>query len=287
MKSKRFLRNLTRPALLFSLLALTLTLIGCQAEIEPSYKGQEIPLHIQKICKEEYGLDVVVKRIGATLWIYAPVSKLLHEKFGVEKDKVFAEEVKEKLINILTSIGRVILSADKAPDFYCLFISDVEAGIDYGLIGYVLDMKKHYAGFIPYTEADKRYVVKFGVNPDGIGDRAGAHLKVYDIKLADFLAEQIAQRIGVKFQSEDWKNFFTVDSVQGVYKGGTFIFNYAIKPTPLFQGGIDVRKEILTIAAYCLRTYEFDGFSGISLNDLVSGNQTIIGRAALEQIKVF
>ncbi len=262
-------------------------LLGCQAEIKPTYKEEGIPFHIRKICKEEYGLDVVVTRAGDTLWIYAPLTKLFHEKFGIEKDKIFAEEVKEKLINILTTIGRVVLSADRAPEFFYLVFSDIELGIDYGLIGYVLDTKKFYAGFIPYTEADRRYVVKFSADPQAIGDKTGGHLKKYDIKFSDFLADQIVQRIGVRFQSENWKDSFKVDAVEGGYTDGAFNFSYKIESTSLLKKPVNIEEEVIKIIAYCLRTYEFDDFSGVSLTNLSTGSQAMIGRTALGQVKLF
>lgn len=266
---------------------LAFLLLGCQAEIKPTYKEEDIPFHIRQICKEEYGLDVVVNRTGDTLWIYAPLIKLFHEKFGIEKDKIFAEEVKEKLINILTSIGRVVLSADGAPEFFYLVFSDIELGIDYGLIGYVLDTKKFYAGFIPYTEADKRYVVKFLADPKIIGDRTGEHLKKYDIKFTDFLVDQIVQRISVKFQSQSWKDSFKVDAIQGEYKDGAFSFSYKIENTLLLDKPVNIEEEILKVIAYCLGTYEFEDFSEVTLTDLSSGSHVVVGRIALDKIKVF
>lgn len=228
-----------------------------------------------------------MQRVGDTLWVYIPLPKLLHEKFMVDENKLFAEEVKEKLINILTSISRVILSADRTPQFYCLFVSDIELGIDYGLIGYVQDLKKSSAGFIPYTEADRRYVIKFNTAPEAIGDKTGAHLELYDIKFTDFLSTQITQRVSAKFQGEELKPYFKVEAVEGKYQDGVFAFSYKIIELAPPQKPIDIQEEILKIIAYCLRTYEFSDFSKLSLVDLSTGNQTVLGKFVLDELRGF
>lgn len=228
-----------------------------------------------------------MQRVGETLWVYIPLPRLLHEKFMVDEDKLFVEEVKEKLINILTSISRVILSADRTPQFYCLFASDIELGIDYGLIGYVQDLKQSSAGFIPYTEANRRYVIKFNTAPEAIGDKSGAHLELHDIKFTDFLSMQIAQRIGAKFQEEKLRPYFKVEAVEGKYQNGVFGFSYKIIEVALPQEPVDIQEEILKIITYCLRTYEFGNFSKLSLVDLATGRRTELGKFVLDKIKGF
>lgn len=254
---------------------------------EPTYKEKDIPFYIQKICKEEYGLEVIVQRAGDTIWIYAPMQKLLHKKFGIEKDKTFDEGVIEKLIHILTSINRVTSSSDKAPLFYCLTASDIELGIDYSLTGYVLDIKKLSSGAIPFNEANKRYVIKLNLQPNAIGDKMGAHLNLYDIKLTDFLIEQIAQRIRLEFQGEQWKDYFKIDSVEGKYQSGVFTFTYDIKQLAQPPKPINLQEEITEIIALCLRIYEFHDFLLVNLTDLVSGDKVMLGRSSLEAIKGF
>ncbi len=211
----------------------------------------------------------------------------MHKDIGVNRDKFFSEAAKEKLLNIVTSLSRVVLSSDKSPDFYALVAADIKVGMDYTLIGYVLDIKKAYAGFIPSTELDRRYVMKLINESKSVEDKIGSHLQVFDINFNDFLAEQISQRVNAKFQGEELVKYFKVNSVQGQYKNKNLILQYDIKQIFPTKEPIDIQQEILKIVAYCVSTYEFKDFNQIGLTDLNSGNEVMLGQAALANIKGF
>ena len=267
MKSKLSLRNLTKFVLLsFSLISFFIS--GCSYPIEPTYKEKDIPLIIKKICKDEYGLDVTTQRTDNTLWIYAPVEQILHKDYATDPSKLFDEKMLDKLRNILITVGRVLISSDNTPQFFALLVSDINLGIDYSISGNILDIKKSYSGSIPPEETNRRYVVKFLSSPEAIGDKAGLHFIPYDITLTDFLAEQISQRIGGRFQSDELKSYFKVEKSEGEFKDGVFSFNYSIEEIAKPKAKIKIRNEILNIIAYCLKTYEFNDFLGISITDL-------------------
>ncbi|MFC1674454.1 hypothetical protein ACFL1K_00970 [Candidatus Omnitrophota bacterium] len=281
MRSKQSLRNSARSALLFFSLFALLSLAGCEYRIEPTYKEKDIPHIIKNICQDEFDLEVITKRTHNTLWVYAPMAKILHEEYGLKEDKFFDEGMSEKLRNILMTFGRVLLSSDNAPEFYAILASDINLGIDYTMIGYLLDLKKSYAQAIHWMEANRRYVIKLDVAPDAIADTTGEHLKAFDIKFADFLAEQIGQRIGAKFQDENWKNYFLVEKTEGRFSEGVFSIEYSISPLAPLQQEIDIKEEILNIATYCIRTYGFEDFSRVELTDLQSGDLLILGKDAI------
>lgn len=280
MRSRQFSRILARPALLFSLASLLLV-AGCQSRIEPTYKESDIPSIIKKICQDEYKLDVTTKRTDSTIWIYAPMTKMLHKDYGKQEGKIFDEDLIEKLRNILITIGRVLISSDNTPDFYALTASDINLGIDYTLMGSVLDMKKSYAEFIPWPEANRRYVIKFQLSAEAIGDKTGAHVKTYSIKLPDFLADQIAQRIAASLQEENLKTYFQVDKCEGRYDKNVFYFDYNIKQLAKPKEEIDLSKKMLDTISYCLQTYEFSNFSGVVLTDLATQSRMDFNKAAI------
>jgi hypothetical protein len=279
----KIIRSLTLLCISLGASIIFLCSLSCQGKIEPTYKEKDIPSIVKKICKDEYGLDVTTQRTHNTLWIYAAVEKILHKDYGVKKDKIFDEELVDKLRNILNTVGRVLISSDNTPDFFALVASDVKIGLDYTIIGNVLDIKKSYAGFIPWTEANRRYVLKFQIAPSAIGDYEGWHLKAYDIKLPDFLAEQIAQRIGLSLQEENLKNYFQVEKSEGKFSDGIFTFEYAIKQIAQSEKEkeIDIEKTALNTIAYCLKTYEFKDFSGVTVKNLISGNTLELNQAAI------
>jgi len=272
---------LARPALLLISVVSIILLSGCSSKIEPTYKEKDIPYLIKKICKEEYSLDVTTQRAGSTIWIYAPLNKILHKDYGVKEDKVFDEEVMGKMRNIITTIGRVLISSDNTPDFFVFLASDIKLGIDYTMIGSVLDIKKSYADFIPWTEANRRFVNRFKASPEAIGDTTGFHFVPYDIKTEDFLTEQIAQRIGARFQDEELKSYFKIDKSEGKFSDGVFSFAYSITQTAKPKKPVAIQNEALKIISYCLKTYEFTGFSGVSLTDLNTQNKLDLNKKAL------
>lgn len=267
MKSKPSLKNLIKSALLFVSLS-SLLISGCSYPAEPTYKEKDIPNIIKKICKEEYGLDVTTQRTANTLWIYAPVDQILHKDYGKDQSKIFDDKMVDKLRNILITIGRVLISSDNTPQFFALLVSDINLGIDYTISGDILDIKKSYAAFIPEEESNRRYVVRFSPSPEAIGDKTGFHFIPYDITIGEFLKEQISQRIAARFQNEELKSYFKVEKSEGEFKDGIFSFEYSIEEIAKPKTKIKMRNEILNIIAYCLKTYEFSDFSGISIKDL-------------------
>ncbi len=266
MRLKPSSKNSIRSVLLC--ISLSLLISGCSCPTEQTYKEKDIPHIIKKICKDEYGLDVTTQRTANTLWVYAPVDQILHKDYGKDKDKIFDEKMVDKLRNILITIGRVLISSDNTPQFFALLVSDINLGIDYTIIGNILDIKKSYAGFIPEEESNRRYVVKFLSAPEAIGDKTGYHFIPHDVTIIDFLKEQISQRIAARFQNEELKNYYKVDKSTGEFNDGVFSFEYSIEEIAKPKIKIKIRNEILKIIAYCLKTYEFNGFSGISIKDL-------------------
>lgn len=277
MRLKLFLRNLVKPALLFNLL-ICIIFAGCKGQIEPTYKEENLTSLVKQICKDEYQLDVITARTPTTLWVYAPLSKILHKDYGKKEDKIFDEEMVDKLRNILTTIGRILVSSDHTPEFFVLVASDINIGLDYAILANVLDIKKSYAGFIPFTETQKRYVIKFGLAPEAIQDTTGRHVQIYDIRLPDFLAQQIAQRIAGQFQADKLNKYFKVEKSDGMFNNGTFIFAYSIKEILKPEKNINVMKEILKTITYCIKTYEFQDFSSLEITDLLTQDKLVLSR---------
>jgi len=279
MRLRPSLKNTGKVGLCFSIVPFFL--ISCSLSYEPTYKQADIPHQIEKICQEEYNLKVITKSSYNTLWIYAPLPRIIHKDFGIDKEKFLDEEVIDKLRNILITVGRVFLSAENPPEFYGLVASDINIGIDYTLIGNTLDIKKSYAGFIPWNEANRRYVIKVELNPNALGDQNGKHLNPYDIKMEDFLAQQISQRIAMRFQDEELKKYFQIEKINGNFSEDTFSFEYAIKR--LADSKIKIEDEIIKIISYVLNSYEFDRFLMVEIKDLNSQSKIVFSKAKIKQ----
>ncbi|MBL7130447.1 MAG: hypothetical protein ISS45_03445 [Candidatus Omnitrophica bacterium] len=284
-KLKPSLKNSVRRVLLFnSFLFILISLCGCQFDLEPTYKEKDLPYIVKKICAEEYNIEVTTARTPTTLWIYAPLDKILHEQYGIIKDKIFEDKVAEKLRNILNTIGRVLISSDSTPEFFALLASDINLGLDYTVIGNVLDMKKSHAGFIPWTEVNKRYVIRFESVQEAIGDKTGRHFKPYDIRLEEFLPEQIAQRIELHFRQNYPLDIIQIESVQPIFQNKSFKFYLNIKKGAKSEEEIDIIEEALKIFVFVIQNYNFDDFESVEIHDLNSGKKIDYGRLTLDKL---
>lgn len=289
MRLKQFSKNSVKPALPFSLILITIFIFACSSEIPPTYKEKEIPNFIKKICKEEYNLNVTTRVVGNTLWVYAPIPRIIDKDYTITKEKFFDDEMNDKLRKIMTSIGRVLISSDRAPEFYCLVISDIEErGLDYTLIGNVMDVKKSYAGFIPWAETNRRYVRKLENAPLAIGDTEGTHIKPYDINLPEFLAYQISQRIEDRFREDDLKYLYQINAIRAHFTPTTLVINADIKKQEMriiTSQNDYLTKEALKIVASVIKAYDFRDFTNVEINDSQNGKSTIVNRATVEAIR--
>jgi len=259
-----------------SLVSGGILLAGCfSSDFSPSYKEADIPGAIKKICLEEYKLNVVPTRVGDTLWVYAPQQRLLHAEFGKNPEKVFDEELLNKARNILTSISRVLISSDKAPEFFVLVLSDINIGLDYSLTVDILDIKKSASGGIPWNEANKRYVLGFEQAIMAIGDTTGKHLKLYDIKLPEFLSRQIVQRVRMLFQEERIKNYFSLKDASAGFQNNIFTFEYSMVKKAESPKKMNISKDIFYNIAYCFKSYDFKDFSRVEIKDLLGDESAV------------
>lgn len=275
-KAIRFSGNSPEFGFLLSLSFCIFLLTGCfSSDFQPSYKEADIPANIKKICQEEYKLNVVPLRAGNTLWVYVPLDRLLHVEFSKNPDKVFDEEMQEKIRNIFSSISRVLLSSDKAPEFFVLDFADINLGLDYSLTVNLMDLKKSAAGGIHWSEVNKRYVFDFGQSKAAINDTSGKHLKIYDIKLPEFLIRQIAQRVRMIFQEEPIKKYFSLKGINSGFQDNKFIFGYTADQILEPQEKINITRKILEIITYCFQTYEFKDFSQVVIKDILRDQSSI------------
>ena len=276
-----------KNGLVFSLIFCGFLSAGCfPDDIQPSYKEADIPVTIKKICREECSINVRPIRVGNTLWVYAPQPRLLHADFGKNPDKIFDEALLDKARNILTSISRVLLSSDKAPEFFILVLSDINIGLDYSLTANILDIKKSAAGMIPWNEANKRYVIAFEQSIDAKGDVRGDHLKVYDIKLPEFLSRQIAQRVRMLFQEEAIKKYFSLKDVSAGFRDRVFAFEYSMDKKAEPKEKPDIPRAILNIIAYCFKSYDFKDFSRVKIKDLQGGAINVYDSRDVQAISI-
>lgn len=264
MRLRQSLKNLAKPALLLVSLSFP---FGCNTNLGPVYQKKDLALAIKEISKKDYHLDLVIKESENSLWVYAPLEKLLHPDFGIIENRYFADEAIEKMNNILTAVNRVLLNAEQLPEFVVIVFADITQGAEYVLISYSQDLRKSFANYIPYAETERRRLWQFKLVPEAKGDIAGNHIQPFDIYLPQFLALQLAQRITSLFSAEEYKNHFKVNSVEGNFDQGHFYILYDIERISSSRKNIELTQLILDTVSYCLEAYEFKDFIDVTLID--------------------
>lgn len=292
MRLKRSSKNSARRApLLLNFLAILFLLSGCTSSTHPTYTQEKIESAVREICKKEYRLDVTVKLAGSTLWVYLPVEniftksekpektreifKIVENKIGFQDnylkneyaikkippteeldDSQINKEVSEKLMDVWKAVRRVVFSMKPQESneikFFRIVVADIKNGYEIITTTYYLDLKKVSYGLISSEEFQHRITQDTAMDPAIVGDKAGHHLKCFEITMQDFLAGQIKHRIALKFQRPELKT-----------------------------NDVDIDREILKIIAYTLNIYDFKDFGGVEINNLMTYKKVILNKAAV------
>jgi hypothetical protein len=146
---------------------------------------------------------------------------------------------------------------DKVPDFFVTVAVDVKRGVAIKTISSFSDLKGIHAPnpTLSQSEYVKRTVSEIFGNTDLIGDMTGTNLKKEEIQWPEFLAEQVENRLGFKYQQSD------------------------------FKPSGDDHKEILSAVAETLRAYDYQNVSSIELRDLASGELTTYKKTDLPAVE--
>jgi len=287
MKSRLFLTSLARKGLSFFIIATFLC--GCFSPVTtPVYDN--IVSAITNICWNEYKISVKVKQLDSTLWIYVPVEGIFEkadkaekykEKFEIlnykakfetgalrieyqikpKKEEEKAQEFKynknvlEKMNNIWMVLRRVLFSMDRRqqeePKFFCVVTADIKNGLELRQTFYYLDLKKVSYGFISWGEYQHRVIQNTRIVPEAVGDKEGTYVQYKKITLDEFIAAQIEQRIGLKFQK------------------------------PEVDKNANIDKEIINASVFTIKTYNFHDFTSVELNNQNTSNKIILNNAAV------
>ncbi len=290
-KSKLYLKSPVKCGLLLNAFLLLLCHIsGCSYSTAPTYLKEDIPQAIQDISKKEYAIDLRVKLVNQTIWIYLPVENIFEkadkpekyfEKFVIdhngsefkegmlkidysisaiadsEKNQEFKynKAVSEKMNNVLNVTRRVLFSMDRLksqePEFICFIVADIKDGVELRELFYYLDLKKVSYNYISLDEYQHRTIQDINFLPEIIGDTAGAYVNYTDITLEDFISRQIQHRIKLKFQK------------------------------PEVDKNADIDKEIIKITAFTLKTYGIKNFNEVKLNNLATNKTVSLNEAAI------
>jgi len=282
-----------------------LSLAGCGA----TYPKEKLKEAIIDLCKREYTIDVKVTTVGNTIGIYVPLSDLIDFTFSL------TGTAKQKINDVILGASRVVLSTDANYEYYCLIAHDIRIPeIQIVIIKTVDDVRRFQYGNISMGEYSKRILIDmrfspqarkekairdvfekmsvdkkwqedilndfFRAEPTALGDIGYWNDRFYlkDIKLPEFLAEQIASRIKIRFKEEKaLAKIFMVKSSKGTYATGREtgrVFRFEVLTEHKYNTEDDeealsnkVLEHALREAALVLDGYKFGDFDYVEVID--------------------
>lgn len=302
---------------------LLVTATGCG----PTYPEERFKESIKKVCKSEYKLDVKVETIGKTIAIYVPLEDLIDFTFTITKS------ASEKINDVILSVSRVALSTDARFDFYCIIAHDSRIPeIQIVIIKSVDDIKRFLLSDISRGEYSKRMLVDIRLSPQAQKERAirsvfekmnldkkwqdqvlndffrsepaalgdigywNSRFYIKDVSLAEFLAEQIANRLRMEFRDDKkLSDIFLLKSSQGAYlfKEGRRSFKFEILADHKLLEKFDESKAsdkifetALKVTNEVLHGYKFEGFDYVEIMNQANGNTIKVSREALEDFRM-
>ncbi len=267
MRLLKYLKGMAKNVPKTLLISLILIFLS-SCTIPATHSRKNIQKSIRDICKDEFNVLVRPRLSGETIWVYAPLEELITE------DGQWSEDVQNVWVKILLTLGRVFLSMEDRPKFYCILASSIkEIGFDAYTIGYIPDMVKFNLGFISHEERNRRTVFVSFSNPNAAGDFYGAHMQEYDIPLGEFIASLVAQDLEKKFNSPLLNENFQLNKVSTHYWGNNLKVNFNIKITKPQEGLIDPFDEARMATKEVLDIYNSPGvIDEIEVNNLLTGD---------------
>lgn len=264
----------------YCMLFLSLWGTGCG----PTYPKITLSESLIRLCKEEYNVDVSVQIAGKTLGVYVPLEKLFDSTLRLSPD------VGSQLDGVILATSRVVLSTDDPPDFYVVVAQDKRIpGVELRLVRYVQDIRRLNYGDLSRNEYTKRMIFEFGLGL-GIfsGEEQAFHLE--EIKLEQFLAVQMAQRMKAKFDEEkELQGGLEIKSVRGEFIPSRFVITleaqeFATTPWEIEETTDEKRvlASALEVVLEVLKGYRFDAFDGVELKTPFLNHTFVLSREILE-----
>ena len=278
--------------------------LGCE---NATYPREKLAESVKEMCYEEYGIEVDVAIKDNTLAIYLPVVNLFDLTLNL------SENAQKEIQNVLFGATRAALSTDADIQFYCLIAQDVRLPeIQLIVIKYVDDIKRAYLSDISRGDYFKRTLIDINENPQAkkeqsiaqVFDKIKLNKKMQDkvmedffrappsslegigywqnefyiknITLEEFLAQQIASRVKIRFREKETLKKYAIRSVSGKFVSENdtnfFLVNFT-SDTLLFVVNPEERKaavseifeSIFEEASDVIYSYKFENFNFLKI----------------------
>ena len=262
-----------RPKLIFTLLLTVLFFgIGCSG-CAPTYPKEKLEEALIDVCRKEYALDVQAKLVDKTLVVFIPLDEFYDTKLDVLPKAV------EKIGDVIQVTSRLVFSTDAEIDFYMVVAADVKiTAVEIVSIQYINDLRKLVNGWIGRDEYRKRVLWERNFDPQYLKD-AEFKFEVEPVRLPEFLAKQIAQRINLEFESLlEYKL-----QVKSAFDREKFQFYFTL----LASDDRDFREKFLPVilreVVLVVNAYKFQDFKGVEVANLFTKKSVFIEAGDLEE----
>ncbi|MBI2095145.1 MAG: hypothetical protein HYT89_03150 [Candidatus Omnitrophica bacterium] len=246
-----------------------------------TYPAGKVPESIEKICRKEYKIDAQARVAGKT------VGALLLADFRPDSNGQIPKEIHEKMGQVLQAVTRVALSTDLPLDFCTVVVRDKSQGHELVITRSLDDTKRANAEALGMEESMNRTV--FGQGKAAPGTESFA---LKDITLADFLTEQIVQRIRFNFAKEAQGPEEAMPEEAAIQSavladgsfhgtGGLRTFRFSI----LSLKSADPKATLLEVfktANAVLEGYRYRDFDGLEIQDYLNRQKLVIDKETLE-----
>ncbi|MBI4353282.1 MAG: hypothetical protein HY593_05075 [Candidatus Omnitrophica bacterium] len=259
----------------FLFLAASFVFLGFVTGCGPryTYPAGTVTQAIEDICSKEYQLEVKTRVVGKTVGAVFYVDSIADAAGQVSK------EVHEKIGKVLQVVTRVALSTDLPLDFCVVILRDKTQGHELTITRFLDDTKRANAEAIGVEESINRTLFKQGRYAAG----GGNGFVLPDLKLEDFLAEQIAQRVRFAFakqaKDEVLGNFVLVDGVfDESFQKKLFRFSIvAFRSAHPYE----VVLNVFRIMSDVLKGYKFTEFDRVEIEDYFNRKKLTVDRKTL------
>ena len=259
---------------LFPLFFVLLLSSGCGPKY--SYPASTVPKSVEEISQKENNIESISRVVGKTLGAVVYLDSIVDAKGQVPK------EVHEAMSKVMQAVTRVALSTDLPLDFCTVVIRDKQHNNELVITRSLDDTKRANADAIGIEESINRTVFSQGkYSPESQG---GDLFVLKEVKLENFLAEQIVQRVRFNYSKESAvedapKSTILID---GAYEeeAGKRSFRFSMisikseDPKKIVLGIFNTINDVL-------KGYSFNVFDTIEVQDYLNRKKLVVDRQTL------
>ncbi len=251
-----------------------LLISGCGPKY--TYPANSVPKSIEDINRKEFKIESSARVVGKTVGAVIYFDSLLDAKGQISK------EVHEAMGKVMQSVTRVALSTDLSLDFCTVVIRDRQHENELEITRYLDDTKRAETDAIGIEESINRTIFGQGKYKKETEGSAGFVLK--EVKLENFLTEQIVQRIRFNFSKDAIpeelpRNTILVD---GLFDSAPGKRSFRFSMISIKAG--DPKKNIASIFDIIntvLKGYSFQEFDKIEIQDYLNRKKLVVDRQTL------